>query len=103
MNNKIKNSEKTIDYKVLNQINDHALKYDSFHDKNEFLKNKCAYEQKLIILNTIRPYDVLNYLNDLDLESSRLVLSELTNLEIKKIVGLFLKHLLTILRLQPVC
>ena len=89
MYNKIRNSEKTIDYTVLNQINEHALKYDTATDKKDFLKNVCAYEQKIILLNSIRPYDVLSYLNELDLESSRLVLSELNDFEIKKIIDLF--------------
>ena len=89
MDNKIKNSEKSVDYSVLKQINEHALKYDSSPDKKEFLKNICAYEQKLILHNSKRPYDVLSYLNELDLESSRLVLSELNTFEIKKIIDLF--------------
>jgi len=86
--NMIKN-EKEISYDVLKLIQDHAKKYDEAIDKKEFLKNVSAYEQKLILLNSKDPYEVLNYLDELDLKSSRLILSELTYEEISKILELF--------------
>lgn len=86
--NIIKN-EKEISYDVLKLIQEHAKKYDESVDKKEFLKNVSAYEQKLILLNSKAPYDVLNYLDELDLKSSRLILSELTYEEISKILELF--------------
>ena len=58
-------------------------------EKKEFLKNICAYEQKLILLQSKRPYDVLLYLSEIDLKSSKLVLSELNIDEISKIFSLF--------------
>ena len=49
----------------------------------------CAYEQKIILLNSKKPYEVLNYMQELDLKSSRLVLDELNYEEIKGLLELF--------------
>lgn len=80
---------KTADYNVIKRIEEHAKNYEQVSDKKEFLKNVSAYEQKCILLNSKRPYDVLMYLDELDLQSSRLVISELTYEEISKILELF--------------
>lgn len=77
------------DYEIIKQIEEHAKQYDQASDKKNFLKNVSAYEQKVILLNSERPYEVLMYLDELDLKSSRLVISELTYDEIKKILYLF--------------
>lgn len=86
--NMIKN-EKEISYEMLKAMQEHAKKYDEAIDKKEFLKGVSAYEQKLILLNSKDPYEVLNYLDELDLKSSRLILSELTYEEISKVLELF--------------
>ena len=78
-----------INYDLIKKVEEHSKKYSSATDKKEFLKNACAYEQKLILMNSSRPYEVLNYLDELDLKSSRLILSELNYVEITKILELF--------------
>ena len=80
---------KKVDYMVLKQLELHAKKYDSAPNKKEFLKNVCAYEQKIILLNSKNPYEVLNYMQELDLKSSKLVLEELSYEEIKRLLELF--------------
>ena len=85
-NNVIKKSEKEINYQVIKKIKEHARQYNFVNDKKEFLKNVSAFEQKVILLNSQNPYEVLNYLDELDIKSSKLVLSELTRDEIKKIL-----------------
>lgn len=80
---------KEVDYQILRQIEEHAKKYEQASDKKNFLRNVSAYEQKIILLNSLRPYEVLMYLDELDLKSSRLVISELTHEEISKILALF--------------
>lgn len=81
--------EKEIDYNVIKQIKEHAKKYDLAFDKKEFLKNVSAYEQKVILLESKSPCEVLTYLDELDLKSTKLVLRELTIDEISKILELF--------------
>ena len=56
---RIRNDEKEIDYSVIQQIREHAKKYDSTPDKKNFLRNVCAYEQKVILLESKNPYDVM--------------------------------------------
>ena len=87
--NEFTNEEIKINYDLIKKIEKHAQTYNSHPDKKNFLRNVCAYEQKYILMNSMRPYDVLKYLDDLDLKSSRLVLEELNYAEIKKILDLF--------------
>ena len=81
--------EKEIDYNLIKQIKEHAKNYDLSSDKKEFLKNVSAYEQKLILLESKNPCEVLTYLDELNLKSTKLVLRELTVDEISKILELF--------------
>ena len=85
---KIRN-EKEIDYGILKLIKEHSKKYDAAHDKKQFLKDVCAYEQKLILLNSDSPCDVLMYLAEIDTKATNLVINELTNQEILKILDSF--------------
>lgn len=88
-NNNVYNNLKEVDYNIIRQIEEHAKKYDECSDKKEFLRNISPYEQKVILLNSKRPYEVLSFLDELDLENSRLVVNGLTNEEITKILELF--------------
>lgn len=85
----INKSAKELDYSVIKQIREHAKKYDLSSDKKNFLKYVSAYEQKVILLQSKNPYEVITYLQELDLKSSRLVLDELSFDEISKILELF--------------
>ena len=83
------NAQKNIDSETMQKIREHANLYDSAYDKKEFLKNVSVHEQKIILMNSSKPYEVLNYLDELDLKSSRLLLQELNYDEIKHIISLF--------------
>lgn len=89
MYNELKKTEKQLDYNVIKQIKEHARKYDFVNDKKEFLKGVSAFEQKVILLNSKKPFEVLSYLDELDLKSTRLVLNELSKDEIIHIISLF--------------
>ena len=84
-----RNIEKSINYDEIKQMEEHAKKYEDAFDKKDFLRNISAYEQKIILLNSQHPYEVLNYLDELDLKNSRQILSELNFDEIKNILELF--------------
>jgi len=81
--------EKELYYEKIKQMEEHSKKYEEAPDKKDFLKNVSAYEQKLILLNSNKPYEVLNYLDELDLKNTREILSELSFDEINRIVELF--------------
>jgi len=81
--------EKELSYDKLIQIREHAKGYNDASDKKEFLNSIGAYEQKLILLNSYKPYDVLNYLSELNTEVSNLVLRELNYDDVLKILPLF--------------
>lgn len=81
--------ENQLSYDEVVRIKEHAKQYDSVSDKKEFLRNAGAYEQKVILLNSIRPYEVLNYLSELELETSKIILESLKYEEIEKILELF--------------
>lgn len=85
----IDHSIKEINYLIIKQMEGHAKKYDFASDKKEFLKNVSIYEQKIILLNSKNPYEVLKYLEEIDLQNLRLVLDTLNYDEIKKILYLF--------------
>ena len=61
----------------MSKFKEHAKLYDTAYDKKEFLKSVSVHEQKIILMNSSKPYEVLNYLDELDLKSSRLLLEEL--------------------------
>ena len=82
-------TEKELSYEELNQMKEHAKKYDYVVDKKEFLKSITPYEQKLVLLETKNPYEVLTYLDELDFNNSRLILQQLTSAEIRKIIDEF--------------
>lgn len=76
-------------YEYLKEIERHAKNYDFVSDKKEFLRNVSPYEQKIILLHSKNPYEVLNYLDELDIKQTRKILSELTYDEIEDILLLF--------------
>lgn len=82
-------NEKELSYDKLMQIREHAKGYNDASDKKEFLNSVGAYEQKLILLNSYKPYDVLIYLSELNTEVSNLVLRELNYDDVLKILPLF--------------
>ena len=83
------NAQKFIDSDTMKEIREHANLYDRAYDKKEFLRNVSVHEQKMILMNSSKPYEVLDYLDELDLKSSRLLLEELNFEEIKHIISLF--------------
>ena len=76
-------------YEYLKELECHAKNYDFVSDKKEFLKNVSPYEHKIILLHSKNPYEVLNYLDELDIKLTRELLSELTYDEIEDILLLF--------------
>ena len=86
---RLKVKENEMSYDEILRIKEHAKQYDSIANKKEFLRNAGAYEQKIILLESKRPYEVLNYLSELELETSKKILNSLTQDEIKKILELF--------------
>ena len=86
---KLITDEKDISYDMLKQIHEHVREYETVSDKKEFLKNVGAYEQKLILLNSSHPYEVLCYMEELDLPTTKLVLNKLNYKEISRILALF--------------
>lgn len=78
-----------ISYEQLKQMQEHAIEYNVAFDKINFLRNVSPYEQKIILLQALKPYEVLNNLNKIDSKNTRLVLDSLTYDEIKNIINLF--------------
>ena len=89
MNNDKRRNEHEFNYTELLQMTEHAKKYDLTDDKKIFLKNISPYEQKLVLLESKNPYEVLKYLEELDLPNTKLILNELTTDEILRILELF--------------
>lgn len=89
MNNDIRKEEKDYNYDELLQLQEHARKYNYETDKKEFLKKVNPQEQRIILLSSQNPYEVLNYLDEIDLEESRYMLNQLTQEEILKMLDLF--------------
>lgn len=81
--------ETEFSYEELVQMMNHVKQYDITDDKKSFLKNISTYEQKLVLLESKKPYEVLKYLEELDLPNTKLVLNELKSEEIRKILDLF--------------
>lgn len=76
-------------YEYLKRLEEHSKLYDFVSDKKSFLRSIIPYEQKLVLLNSSDPYEVLNYLDELDNKATRKILNELTYDEIKKVISLF--------------
>lgn len=76
-------------YEYLKRLEEHSKLYDFVPDKKSFLRSIIPYEQKLVLLNSSDPYEVLNYLDELDNKATRKILNELTYDEIKKVISLF--------------
>lgn len=89
MNKDTRIKENEFNYAELLQMNEHAKKYDTAEDKKYFLKNISPYEQKLVLLESKNPYEVLKYLEELDLPNTKLILNELNIEEILNISELF--------------
>lgn len=81
--------EEDIDYDTLQKIKEHASEYEFEPDKKNFLKNITSLEQKIILLNSDEPYEVLKYLDELDMKKCDIILNGLTYEEISKIINLF--------------
>lgn len=71
------------------QIQNHSKLYEVESDKKEFLKKITPYEQKLILLNSSKPAEVLNYLDELNMENTKILLSELNSEEITRMLERF--------------
>ncbi|MBQ9072485.1 MAG: hypothetical protein IJY25_04955 [Bacilli bacterium] len=82
-------NENQIDYQTLKTITEHAKQYDIISDKKTFLKNVSLYEQKIILLTSQDPYEVLSYLEEIDLKNLRIILNQLKYEEIKNILDKF--------------
>jgi len=78
-----------ISYEYLRILEEHARQYDYVSDKKNFLRSISPYEQKIVLLNTNDPYEVLEYLDELDMKATREILNNLTYDEIKKVLSLF--------------
>ena len=87
-NNKFINKNE-FTYDELKKIEDHAKQYDLVSDKKTFLKEITPYEQKIVLLESKNPYEVLMYLDELDMKNSRLVLNNLETYEIINIINMF--------------
>lgn len=84
----ISDIDRRLNYELVKQIEEHAKRYNTAFDKKRFLKNVSPYEQKYILINSNDPFDVLMYLDEIDSKDTRLLLSELNQDEIKKIINL---------------
>ncbi len=81
--------EKHIDKELVKSIKEHAKKYDETPNKREFLKGISAYEQKVVLLTTSHPCDVLRYLSEFDTKTTKLVLDSLDSGDILNILEKF--------------
>jgi len=84
-----KMSEKYYNYNDLQQMQENAKRFDYEIDKKSFLKSMNPLEQKMVLFYSKRPYDVFNYLDSLNNEQTNIMLSELTNEEISKLIDQF--------------
>lgn len=92
MENNLKTTERDFSYIELQIIREHAKKYDSTPDKKNFLKSITPYEQKLVLLESKNPYEVLQYLEEIDQFNTKTVLNQLSIDEISQIYNLFSKE-----------
>lgn len=89
MNNTNAANIRNYGYEELQSMREHAKKYDSENDKKTFLKQVSPIEQKMILLSSKRPYDVLVYLDELNLKSTKVMLEQLRDEEIMNLLLLF--------------
>lgn len=82
-------SEKYYDYNDLNQMKEKAKKIDYEPDKRNFLKSMNPLEQKMALFFSTRPYDIINYLDSLNYKETNMMLNELKNEEICKLLEQF--------------
>lgn len=78
-----------INYETHIKLLEHAKKYDYVSDKKAFLRSVSPYEQRLVLLTSKNPYEVLVYLDELDLKLTRQILNRLTYDEISNVLRLF--------------
>lgn len=77
------------DYNDLNRMQEKTKKIDFEPDKKNFLKSMTPLEQKMALFYSSRPYEIINYLDCLNYEETNLMLSELNNEEISKLLERF--------------
>lgn len=82
-------SEKYYNYNDLEQMKEKAKKIDYEPDKKSFLRTMNPLEQKMALFFSRRPYDIINYLGDLNNKDTNMMLNELTNEEISKLLEQF--------------
>lgn len=92
MNNDKRIFEKEFSYEELLKINEHASTYELALDKKYFLRHIIPYEQKIILLNSINPYEVLRCLEEIDLKNTNLIINSLSYDEIFRLINLFSKE-----------
>ena len=76
-------------YEELIKLREHSMQYQNVSDKRTFLKTMIPFEQKLVLLNSYKPYEVLSFLESLDYKNTDLIIDSLTNDELRKIINLF--------------
>ena len=81
--------EKYYNYNDLAQMQERARKIDYEPDKKNFLKTLNPLEQKMALFYSKRPYDIINYLDTLNSKETNLMLNELNNEEISKLLEQF--------------
>ena len=81
--------EKYIDANTLKEIKEHAKQYDTSPDKREFLKEVGAYEQKLILMTSSHPCDVLRFLSEINSKITKIVLESIDSNFILNILNKF--------------
>lgn len=82
-------NENEFSYEELIKLREHSMQYQNVSDKRTFLKNMIPFEQKLVLLNSYKPYEVLSFLESLDYKNTDLIIDSLTNDELRKIINLF--------------
>lgn len=82
-------SEKYYNYNDLEQMQEKAKKIDYETDKKNFLRTMSPLEQKMALFYSRRPYDIINYLDSLNYKETNMMLNELTNEEISKLLEQF--------------
>lgn len=82
-------SEKYYNYNDLEQMKEKAKKIDYEPDKKSFLRAMNPLEQKMALFYSRKPYDIINYLGDLNNKDTDMMLDELTNEEISKLLEQF--------------
>jgi len=66
--------EAEFNYEELIKLKEHAKQYKFVSDKKSFLKSITPFEQKIILLNSQKPYEVLSYIEDFDSKNTNLLI-----------------------------